>query len=412
MPTLGAWYLAKMAPFFLHHFNIVLTLLVEVPVAVWMFGGARLRRVAVLLVVMLQVGIALTGNFGIFQMLAVVLCIPLVTDEHPCARGKGKWTATGVLVSALAMVNMTLGIFYLLRSLEVDGQEFLSSNMWLFRPHLVGPTTPAFMVPIMRSLAPFFLASPYGIFRYSLPVRMALEIEGSMDGEHWEPYVQEYAAQGLYREDGTGELATPTAGMLAYFAPHQPRLDHMLFYRANDIYFSEYDMIHPLYLESDVLYFLLNRLFECSPAVLDLFHSVPFRDEAPALLRVRFFSYNFTSPETYAETGQYWTRTYVDEEVVDRETFEEEFDMMLTANEDEFRVSVFERELLPKGASLPAEAEADEASRADMSERAFIDAGQVWMSRPAFFAFLAITGVVPTLASLLLPRRGGKEKTA
>jgi hypothetical protein len=45
------------------------------------FGPRRLRHAACVLLIGLQLGIELTGNYGFFNLLSIVLCLPLLDDE-------------------------------------------------------------------------------------------------------------------------------------------------------------------------------------------------------------------------------------------------------------------------------------------------------------------------------------------
>ena len=82
LPTPLAWY-AHWAPAWLHRVMTLTILAIEILVPCLIFVPERWRRaryVACGLLVAGQVAIALTGNYGFFNLLAVVLCIPLLDD--------------------------------------------------------------------------------------------------------------------------------------------------------------------------------------------------------------------------------------------------------------------------------------------------------------------------------------------
>ena len=76
-----------------------------------------------------------------------------------------------------------------------------------------------------------------------------------------------------------------------------PRLDWQMWFAALDPQGNQ-----PL-LEA-----LLGRLLEGSPEVIGLMGPNPFPDTPPKYVRLVYFRYFFTSPETRATTGAWWAR--------------------------------------------------------------------------------------------------------
>ena len=87
IPTPAAYY-ARKAPLLLHQLALVGMFLIEVPLPFGVFFAGWPRTVAALGIAALQFGIALTGNFGHFNVLTVVLCLPML-DALECPLGVG-----------------------------------------------------------------------------------------------------------------------------------------------------------------------------------------------------------------------------------------------------------------------------------------------------------------------------------
>jgi len=128
------------------------------------------------------------------------------------------------------------------------------------------------------------IVNKYHVFPVINTQRLELVIEGSRDGEHWEPYVFRY------RPGDPGRRPTVVI-------PHQPRLDWMMWFVPAG---------HPMnlmWLDS-----FLHRLLENSPPVVGLLEHNPFPDAPPMALRVTLYRYRFTDWQTRQETGHWWTR--------------------------------------------------------------------------------------------------------
>jgi len=140
---------------------------------------------------------------------------------------------------------MAAGSFFVLRPLVVGGKAFtwLSSPQWLFESaalrDMEGPMGAAapwcrpLLVPVLgalRAAAPFRVCNAYGIFRTALDLPLgqkdAWVLEGKQDikGSQWESFVWPTS-----RFQATGGFAD-VPGLPPWFAPHQPRADHAVFY--------------------------------------------------------------------------------------------------------------------------------------------------------------------------------------
>jgi hypothetical protein len=79
LPTPAAWY-AHQLPLAAHRFSTAVMLAIEIAVPFLVFASRRLRIAAVVPMAGLQLVIAVTGNYGYFNWLALALCVTLLDD--------------------------------------------------------------------------------------------------------------------------------------------------------------------------------------------------------------------------------------------------------------------------------------------------------------------------------------------
>lgn len=217
------------------------------------FWGYPIRILAFGLTLFFQLLISFTGNFAYFNLLTMVLAIPLLTDFQGIHASYLGW-ALGALWGA--------------------GELFMLLRMFYYLP------LPSFI----RS---FYLFSTYGLFADMTVQRKEIVIEGSLDGQNWKAYDFKFKPQDLN--------ALPRQ-----IAPWQPRLDWQMwflqFYRHSQVYWFQNFLI---------------RLLEGSPPVLNLLKGNPFPDAPPRFIRAVAFNYRFTTYQEWKKTGHYWERTKI-----------------------------------------------------------------------------------------------------
>jgi len=140
------------------------------------------------------------------------------------------------------------------------------------------------LMPVRRTLNAVRSVNAYHLFAHMTLVRHEVLIEGSDDGEQWQPYEFRY-------KPGDPKRAPP------FVAPHQPRVDFQLWFltlggRGIPEYFAN----------------LLERLFDAPQTVAPLFASDPFPDRPPALLRLSWYRYRFSDAATRRTSGAWWDR--------------------------------------------------------------------------------------------------------
>ena len=238
--------------------------------------------------VLLQLGIAATGNYGFFNLLTFALCASLLDDQAilraanflprraraRLARAVGEDASpSGTfaisaqrLRSALAVGLLLLGVSRL--SLEIVGVDPLAG---------IAPDA-------LRQASRWHVVNSYGLFAVMTTERSEIVIEGSEDGVQWREY-------GFHWKPGDlGER--PRFALL-----HMPRLDWQMRFAAlsspqRQRWFASF----------------LRRVHEGSPAVLGLLAHDPFSGAPPRFLRARLYDYRFSDFAAWRESGEWWTR--------------------------------------------------------------------------------------------------------
>ncbi len=267
-------------PEWFQHFSVLVMFALELGAPLLVFGPRRCKQVAAAAIVLLMVLISATGNYGFFNLLTAVLCIPLLDDRAwrallcrppalarpldaapPTPSALWRRIVLGACAGAVVLLTTTITLLGLRVSLP--------------RP----------LVQLYGLVAPFESFNSYGLFRVMTKERPEIVIEGSADGEEWKPYLFRYKPVEL-------ERAPAFAGL------HMPRLDWQLWFAALEHRDERRSQWYAQFLE---------RLLEGSEPVLALLAGNPFPDAPPRFVRSTFYLYEFSSPEERRE-GIWWRR--------------------------------------------------------------------------------------------------------
>jgi predicted DCC family thiol-disulfide oxidoreductase YuxK len=278
IPDALSWY-ASHLPAWLQRASCGFSLFVELVLPFLIFAPRRPRRIALWGFVVLQLGIAATGNYGFFNLLTIVLCIPLLDDDaFPRALGGGRWRAEASheglarprrpLVAALAGILMLLQVEPLLASFD-------SRRLQRLEPQL------------LRSLSalasPFLISNSYGLFRTMTTTRPEIQLEGRVEDGDWTSLPFRYKP---------GDPARAPR----FFAPHMPRLDWQMWFAA-----LRAERLDPgeaaagSWLEGEPwLGRLMLAVLRGDPDVLALLGPSPFAEGPPREVRLVLWQYRFT----------------------------------------------------------------------------------------------------------------------
>ena len=273
LPNPLSWFVHQL-PSAVHRASTLVVLLVELLIPFAIFFGALGRRIAFGALSALMVIIVLTGNFGFFNLLAIVLLVPLLDDaavdritparaRRAAETPKPRHRAASIAHAAVAGALVFLGIYA--TAIGAGAARDLP---------------PAMLAPY-NAAQPFHMANPYGLFAVMTRTRHEIAIEGSTDGRAWRSYTFAFKPNDPDALPGVS-------------APHMPRLDWMMWFAALGSY-----------RDAPWLAALERRLLDAEPAVLGLFADDPFDGARPRYIRARIREYRFTS---LGQDG-YWTVT-------------------------------------------------------------------------------------------------------
>ncbi|MCB1230683.1 MAG: lipase maturation factor family protein [Verrucomicrobiae bacterium] len=283
---------------------------VELVLPIFVFLGSRFRLVAALGFVALMVGIQLTGNYTYFNLLTIVLCLPLIADRYwyflkslpRKLRKNAKSTGSGprpnpvtpgenwIAIAWRAPVILLLG-FLNLHICLADWHRADESVPDPVLPwtHLSRDLTPDWTDALREKFYPFNLASGYGLFRTMTTTRPEIVFEGSLDGQEWREYDVRWKPDAL-------DEAPPIV------APHQPRLAWQMWFAALE------PAYHPRSRNAGWMSGLVRGLLENDPEALSFFEENPFPEQPPKFIRGALYHYEFTTREERKETGNWWKR--------------------------------------------------------------------------------------------------------
>ncbi len=282
LPTPVAW-LAQQLPGWWQVMSVRVMFFIELVFPFFLFVPRRPRLVAAGGIAALQVLIALTGNYGFFNLLTLALCLLAIDDTV-----WRKWVP-GLRAPAAAT------------QLQAHGDAAVPAR-FLPQPFLVAvavvifllslvPLASSFRRPIplaaslilaYQSVAPLRTINGYGLFSVMTKERREIIVQGSDDGMTWKSYVFRF-------KPGDPRRAPP------WVAPYMPRLDWQMWFAA----LGTVDQ-NPWFLR------FLERIFQGSPSVLALLEENPFPDGRPRLVRALTDRYTFTTTADRARTGNWW----------------------------------------------------------------------------------------------------------
>jgi len=268
LPHALSWC-AQKSPAIVHHALCLWVLVIELALPFLIFAPRRLRLLACYAFCALQLGIFASGNYGFFNLLSIALSLLLMDDQSwPLSRARqraqemSRQSSAGMR-GAVAIISV-LGAFQFVYRFE---------------------RTPQVFEPIARQLAPLRTINSYGLFAVMTTTRREIELQGSMDGKHWQTYHFKF-------KPGSVHHAPRFAGL------HMPRLDWQMWFAALGNYTHNVWLLH-----------LMQQLMQSTPQVTRLFE--PNTLHKPHYIRALFYEYTFSSAADQHAHGTWWTRHYL-----------------------------------------------------------------------------------------------------
>ncbi len=281
IPHVGAWYFHNL-PDIVLIIATVAVLFIEIVLPFMMFMPRRYRFIAAWITLGLQLLILLSSNHNWFNLLSIMLCLFLFDDKaitRILPRSLQSWLLGGwkwrlekpISTLSVSCKSVLVVIFVVAGVLNIARMSFTTQ---------FGTLTD----DALNLLQQWHIVNTYHVFPTMTTRQLELKIEGSMDGQLWKEY------EFIYRPNKLDSRP-------AIIIPHHPRLDWMMWFVT----------LHPRFLPWFDSF--LTALLENSPTVTGLLKTNPFADKAPEMLRVRVWHYQFTTPEEYKQTGNWWKRS-------------------------------------------------------------------------------------------------------
>jgi len=299
IPSWISWY-AHQLPTWLHRLSVLVTYAIEIILPFLIFFGRVGRRLVAAGTVSLMLLISWTGNYGFFNLLTIVLCVPLLDDglwsrwlpvsmPSPSASVDGRARSRLLRMAGVASVALLIGLSALTLVREVvrtypagrggvTGAVVSAAERRLLS--WSGPT-------VLDRIAPFRTINGYGLFRSMTIERPEIGVQGSRDGRSWTAYAFKWKPGDPQRRP-------------EFVAPHMPRLDWQMWFAALAPGRSQ------AWLEG-----LMRGLLSGSPAVVGLFESDPFAGEPPRYVRLVYYRYRFATPTERRTRSVWWTRQLI-----------------------------------------------------------------------------------------------------
>lgn len=281
LPTWIGWY-AHQLPHWIHRSDVWVMFVIELGVPFLIFFPRRPRQLACLAFIALQLFIMLTGNYGFFNLLTIVLCIILLDDAALQKCLPRNWCACSPAISQPG-APFRRALRGLLLAMLV-GAVALTSYVQFFLTFEIRPWLPSALIPVYLWLEPFHSFSNYGLFADMTTLRPEIIIEGSYDGKNWLAYEFKYKPGDLDQRP-------------RFVEPYHPRLDWQMWFAALGNYQNNPWIVN-----------LCVRLMQGSPQVLALLDKNPFPKKPPKYLRATLYLYHFTDTTERRKTGNWWKR--------------------------------------------------------------------------------------------------------
>jgi hypothetical protein len=279
------------------------------------FGPRKIRLAAAAAFTLFQLLNIATANYGFFCYLALALHVFLLDDSDVEWLRRGvlsKWRRLSQRFSRLRRSSNRLRLWRRLCARWVPrgrppatrrqvAQAVVFCSVYVtvsahgaMRAFWSDPPELGVIASFSEAFEPFRIINVYHLFGHITRSRYEPQFQ-IFDGSRWTELDFHY-------KPGPVERAPP------FVAPHQPRVDFLLWFYGLGVRFGQPPFVSPP-LSPDYVSGLLQRLCTDPEAAQPLFvQSLP---PAPAAVRIVFWDYHFTSAQERRQTGAWWKRTLV-----------------------------------------------------------------------------------------------------
>ncbi len=277
LPAWTSWFVHQMPAWF-HGLSAGFMFYAELVAPFFIIGPRPIRLAGFASLVLLQLLIAATGNYGFFNLLAVVVCLCILDDRDWEWLGglfRPRQQAAPAQAPGAEIPSVPSKAWSWPRRLAVGVAGAIiiaitaAQTVETVLPEVVVPSE---LLTLSQWAEPFRSTNGYGLFAVMTTTRPEIIVEGSDDGVTWKPY-------GFRWKPSERDRAP------RFTSPHLPRLDWQMWFAA----LAGDCRSAPWFLQFE------QRLLEGSPAVLGLLRENPFPARPPRYVRARLDLYRFTS---------------------------------------------------------------------------------------------------------------------
>ncbi|MCY4523361.1 MAG: lipase maturation factor family protein [Halobacteriovoraceae bacterium] len=268
LPNFISWFVYHFPSWF-HQLSVIFMFIVELACPFFIFFFRRFRLVAFYMFLFLQVAIMVTGNYGFFNWLTIVLCFSLVDDDH----WNWYFNAKTPMDPGFSHLRGVVTCIFTVYVLAMGSMQILTKRY------------PRFAIPFVRVNYNFRLVNSYGLFAVMTTKRREILIQGSRDNVRWRNYKFKYKPNGVKDRP-------------RFLLFHMPRLDWQMWFAAlrsrPPRWFNRF----------------CNLLSRGDKGVIGLLEENPFPGRPPRYIRAVIFDYKFSSIDELFEEEKWWKRRY------------------------------------------------------------------------------------------------------
>lgn len=307
MPGFGAWYAAQI-PDAIQKGMVAFVFFAEAISPFLIFAGKTARKIVFSANLFLQVGIYISGNFGFFNILTVIVSLSLwdfppstadnskrdrTLEKNGFHKYGGIWHRIGATVCLTLLSGWIITSAWYIHQTLFPYDKYLHETSWIFLENSGQNQIPAPLRSLLKIYAAAKVSNPYALFGMIPKYRLEIGIQGSVDGIDWQKY------RFKIRPDN---VKTPPIG----YAPHHWRLDHQMYYESFRIRDVELHEKHSFFLGVRWIPGLIREILNGNSDVTSLFALNPFPNKPPQLIRFTYDYYEFTRNTEMQQTGNYW----------------------------------------------------------------------------------------------------------
>lgn len=305
-------YFVHQLPLAFHQVSCLLMFAVELILPWGIFMGRKPRMISGFSFIVLMLIVIVTGNYGFFNLLTIAISLWLFDDkffenyipksllknfyiEKPLSKPQEILAAQinmqletlsstktftdsifKILIIVFASSMILIDLFYITTRAPLDRA---------FRANLYQQID-----PMIRPLQKFFINSPYGLFAVMTTQRLEIVIQGANDMPGQFSHSDWLDYEFYFKPGALNQIP-------AQVAPYQPRLDWQMWFAALSDFRQQQWFLN-----------FCVKILEGDKEVLRLLKTNPYPKSPPRYLRALIYEYKFNDLETYAATGEFWTR--------------------------------------------------------------------------------------------------------